>query len=44
MEINILFQPFHAAGLFQSSWKHLKTRGFLMISGGTKRDQWHEMV
>ena len=28
MEINILFQPFHAAGLFQSSWKHLKNQRF----------------
>ena len=23
--------------------KHQKTRGFLMFSGGIKRDQWHEM-
>ena len=24
-------------------WKHQKTRGFLMFSGGIKRVQWHEM-
>ena len=23
--------------------KHKKSSGFLMISGGIKRDQWHEM-
>ena len=28
---------------FDTRWKHQKTRGFLMISGGTKRDQWHEI-
>ena len=27
-----------------SPWKHLKTPGFLMFSGGTERDLWHEMV
>ena len=26
-----------------TSWKHQKTRGFLMFSGGIKRDEWHEM-
>ena len=24
-------------------WKHEKTKGFLMFSGGIERDQWHEM-
>ena len=32
--------PFHASGLFLYP---LKTRGFLMFSGGIERDQWHEM-
>ena len=27
---------------FDTPWKQ-KTRGFLMFSGGIKRDQWHEM-
>ena len=26
-----------------SPWKHQETFGFLMFSGGTGRDQWHEM-
>ena len=29
--------------LFLSPWKHKKTRGFLMFSGGIERGQWHEM-
>ena len=28
---------------FDTPWKHQKTRGFMMFSGGIKRDQWHEM-
>ena len=28
---------------FDTPWKHQKTRGFLVFSGGIKRDQWHEM-
>ena len=28
---------------FDTPWKHQKTRGFLILSGGIKRDQWHEM-
>ena len=28
---------------FDTPWKHQKTRGFLMFSGGLKRVQWHEM-
>ena len=28
---------------FYTPWKHQKTRGFLMFSGGLERDQWHEM-
>ena len=28
---------------FDTPWKHQKTSGFLMFSGGIKRDQWHEM-
>ena len=28
---------------FDTPWKPQKTRGFLMFSGGIKRDQWHEM-
>ena len=28
---------------FDTPWKHQKTRGFPMFSGGIKRDQWHEM-
>ena len=28
---------------FDTPWKHQKTRGFLMISGAIKRDQWHEI-
>ena len=29
---------------FYTSWKHQKTRGFLMFSGGIEREQWHEMA
>ena len=29
---------------FDTPWKHQKTRGFMMFSGGIERDQWHEMV
>ena len=28
---------------FDTPWKHKKTCGFLMFSGGIKRDRWHEM-
>ena len=28
---------------FYIPWKHQKTSGFLMFSGGIERDQWHEM-
>ena len=28
---------------FVTPWKHPKTSGFLMFSGGIKRGQWHEM-
>ena len=28
---------------FITPWKHLKTFGFLLFSGGIERDQWHEM-
>ena len=28
---------------FYIPWKHQKTRGFLMLSRGIERDQWHEM-
>ena len=28
---------------FYTSWKYQKTSGFLMFSGGIKREQWHEM-
>ena len=28
---------------FDTPWKHQKIRGFMMFSGGIKRDQWHEM-
>ena len=31
---------FHATGLFSIP---LETSGFLMLSGGIERDQWHEM-
>ena len=27
---------------FDTSWKHQKIRGFLILSGGIERDQWHE--
>ena len=47
---NILKKPgyecitsFHATGLFPYTWKHQKTSGFL-FSGGTERNQWHELV
>ena len=35
--------PFRATGLFRYPPGKQKTRGFLMFSGGIKRDQWHEM-
>ena len=28
---------------FDTPGKHKKARGFLMFSGGIKRDQWHQM-
>ena len=28
---------------FYTPWKHQKTSGFLMFSGGIERDYWHEM-
>ena len=28
---------------FYTPWKHQKTRGFLMLSGGVERDHWYEM-
>ena len=28
---------------FYTFWKHQKTRGFLIFSGGLGKDQWHEM-
>ena len=28
---------------FYSPWRHQKTSGFEMFSGGIERDQWHEM-
>ena len=28
---------------FDTPWKHQKTKGFLMLLGGIKTDQWHEM-
>ena len=28
---------------FDTPWKHQKTSGFLMCSGGFERDQWGEM-
>ena len=29
---------------FDTPWKHQKTSGFVMISEGIERDQWHEWV
>ena len=29
---------------FYTSWKHQKTKGFLMFSGGIEREQWQEMA
>ena len=28
---------------FDTPWKYQKTKGFMMFSGGIKRDPWHEM-
>ena len=28
---------------FDTPWKDQKTRGFLIFTGGTKRNQWHEI-
>ena len=33
-----LLYPFHSAASFYSRWKHQKTRGFLMFSGGIERE------
>ena len=35
--------PFHASGLFLYPQKTSESWGFLMFSGGTEKDQWHEM-
>ena len=35
---------FSPLGSFYTPWKHQKTRGFLMFSGGVEREQWHEMA
>ena len=37
---NFLVIPLHATGLFLYP---PKTYGFVMLSGGIERDQWHEM-
>ena len=39
--LNVLthFMPLFS---FDNPWKHQKTKGFLMFSGGIERDQWHE--
>ena len=37
------FNPFRATDFFYTPGLHQKTSGFLMFSGGIKRDQWHEM-
>ena len=37
--LDLVINSFHATGLFLYP---LKTSGFLMISGGIERDQWHE--
>ena len=42
--INNSFNTFCATDLSLYPWKHQKTRGFLMLSGGIERDQRHEMV
>ena len=38
-----LINPFHAIGLFDTPWKHQKTKGFPIFSGGIQRDQWDEI-
>ena len=36
--------PFHHILIsFDTSWKHQKTKGSLMFSGGIKGDQWYEI-
>ena len=40
-----IFNPFHGSGLLLYFLKYIgNSRGFLMITGGTERDQCHEMV
>ena len=34
---------FHCSVSTTLPWKHQKTRGFAMFSGGIEKDQWHEM-
>ena len=34
---------FMPLAFFYTPWKHQKTSGFLIFSGGIERDQWHEL-
>ena len=42
-ERTFLINPFNALASFDTPWKHEKILGFLMLSGGIERDQWHEI-
>ena len=41
--IAFAISPFHATDLLWYPLETSETRGFLMVSGGITRDQWHEM-
>ena len=45
LQLFITFNKFHVIGLFlyPLETKSLVTSGFLMVSGGIERNQWHEM-
>ena len=41
--IDIYLKHFMPLLSFYTHWKHQKTSGFLIFSGGIERYQWHEM-
>ena len=41
--LKLLLTHFMPLVSFDTPWKHQRTKGFLMFSGGIEKDQWHEM-
>ena len=43
VSINSVLAHFMPLVSFDTPWKYQKPFGFLILSGGIERDQWHEM-